>query len=1279
MSIIPEQEAACQPTDALVDRICTSPVGQLAICRAECLWDVIRAYPVVLRRFYRDRETQQQRSATHRIVPADIPAALLTMLYGDAAWLPAGMIRVFGTGEERERTCLQRLDPSDHRLCLIPEYAPAQRTRCIAYDFDGPNHSNPLKDALGSAVATYKHLTELGYPAYLVRSHSGQGYHLWLFLETEIESRVARHIATQLLVEAIADAGECAKVEINPKWHAQGSQGMPLTLPWHAGAMPGHNTLIDPGAGEPRALPPGGSFARLTYQHVCELLLRFPQVPSDEDDRQRASTSQRQTTTTDDAFTSWVRQVGGHETLIHQVYGPYLTGRSQPGKWLECRDPASPTGDRTPSARVYLDSGTFQSFRGAGRTASLFQMMVELGQAHHTAEAMQIAEQVTGHKRQHSRAGTALPYGSRMLPYDGIEPPTLTPLSMRDARAHLEAVVHQQILPMAQQHRRSVNLIRAGTGVGKSTQFGAVLKAVATGQLLDHEGKPFRVLYAAHSRATIDALVDKYLRDAHGRLLPGVAVAYPRSPKEADPGFCRRYKQVEALSQCNQSVNTLLCKACQKDMREKANAQWEKMTPKERRKTPLKSLRTPCPYQENHAQQEDARVVVGVRHSFQHGGKLLEDFALVIFDEQSEEAFFQTTHFSSAALSVWEHRMTKKQETADVLFPVLSAMKQALVAGPAEGFAHINHAIPLLPVLQRLDPEIGTKLYALHEHLQEIKWEGHSPGKPEQVIMGTFVDLPTSDEVWEGKEAIPMRGLTALVETLRAEAMAGRAVPDTRVWIRLPYGNMPGGIFTVMPRTHLIESLKQQVTVFLDATAYVPIIDRLFNGEMTVHPIPVQPNMQVHFFGDALYRWQDLQKSPWRWETLLHDIQCKCARFEQVLVIGEYAAEDTLRKVLPPNAELEHWFSGEMAGSNRYEDCDAIICIGHPREPVDELVYRIAALRWPDALAGSLPDDRPDLFATEEIIVPVAGFRDAKGQRWGRVITYPADPDVRQYALHRVATTITQAVGRIRPASEDILKHVFLYTGEPAQEMSVIRLMTLERSMAEEDPAYLRAHPYPHRRRGDESRPLVEKPDRKAASFLKYLQAAERLRAEGKPVTTYTLQQAVGGSTRTAAHYLPRILETLAIRNCKRQAMEVELSSIVEPEYAGAWAHRAFQLAEKSFPVIMPTLEHMTPEGWEKRWLRTAYYEAYVRGHVPRNAANFARAKAVFKEDEESFRRWADQHHDLWACAIPADPERDAPPEMTEQEWADISFDTWWGSLSPKMTAAVVAVQMGLF
>jgi hypothetical protein len=1247
----------------MITQICTTPYGQLAIKRTEALLKVIHDYPVLLRRFYYDREKQTDTSVTNRIFPDDIPAVLLAMIYGDESWLPTGMFRIYGTGEERNRIFLQRLDLSDQRLCVIPEYEATTTTRCIVYDFDGPNHSNPLKDALGSALTTHKYLTALGIPAHLVRSHSGVGYHLWVFFETAMKSHFARHIANHLLSEAINNPDECSKVEINPKMHAINSQCPSITLPWHVGAMPGHNTLITPGSGDILPLPENDSFALVSYKKLDELILRFPSITKVEESKQNTTGNNK------------YNNLYGNEKLIQQVYGNYLTGKIKNGKWLECHDPASPSGDRTPSAGVNIDSGYFNSFRNSGRKASILEMMVELGQARDIKDAMAIAEQVTGKKSKSWQNKPVFPYGQYMMPCDEIEPPTLTALSLEEARANLKDVVSQEIVPMVQRHEHNVSLIRAGTGVGKSWQFGELFAAIAKNQLLDEKNKPLRALYITHSRAKISELSHGYLRDKDGHRLPDVAIAYPRSKYEYTPGYCKEYEMAEHLCKYNQSVSALLCKKCQKDMRDEAKDKWKAMTKTERRKSKFKELLTPCPYQENRKQIENARVVVGVRHSFQHGGKLLEDFDLIVIDEQSEEAFFQKNTFNSSALSVWEHRMNKKTETKDILFPVLSVMKKALIAGPAEGFDNISNAIPLLPVLQKLDPEIGLKIYALDKHLQEIKWDGHSTGTPETAILGTFIDVPTLKELWEENETVPMCGIMTLISALSTEFIAGHPIADTRVWIKLPHGDDEGKIFTFMPRTHLIESLRKRVTVFLDATAYVPLMDKLFDNKLTVYSIPVKTNMKVHFYGDALYRWNDLKNGQWRLDALLHDIKRKSARFNDILFIGEKSAKEELEDILPKNIILEHWFSGEMAGSNRYEDCDAMICIGHPREPVDELVYRIAAMRWKDNLDNAKPEGNPGLFDVEGIIVPVAGFKDEKGDRWGRVIYYPKDSELQQYALHRYANTITQAVGRIRPATPGPPKEVFLYIGEPAYEMPVDQLFTLEKSLAWEDPYYLTMNPCP-RKYGQEPTPQLAKPDKNAVPFKKYLKAAKKLRDEGKPISIYSLQRVVGNGTHTAARYYARVLEVLAIHKCRRQAMEAELGSYLNNKSDCLDAHFILKSLSQE---IQKFADELTNDDWERMWLERAYYPVYQYGGKPRNAGNYSRAKSLFADIENEFQQWARKNQHRWESTKSIDdPCPEKMPKLSEMEVVEMSFDIWWASLSIKVAAAVVAYKMRL-
>jgi putative DNA primase/helicase len=70
---------------------------------------------------------------------------------------------------------------------------------------------------------------------------------------------------------------------------------------------------------------------------------------------------------------------------LQKVYGDLLTGNKKGDGWLECRDPDSPSGDRTPSAGVAdsadnAERGSFHSFR-SGDTCSVFDFLIHQGKA----------------------------------------------------------------------------------------------------------------------------------------------------------------------------------------------------------------------------------------------------------------------------------------------------------------------------------------------------------------------------------------------------------------------------------------------------------------------------------------------------------------------------------------------------------------------------------------------------------------------------------------------------------------------------------------------------------------------------------------------------------------------------------------------------------------------------------------------------------------------------------------------------------------------------------
>ena len=85
---------------------------------------------------------------------------------------------------------------------------------------------------------------------------------------------------------------------------------------------------------------------------------------------------------------------------LEDVYGEWLTGKSKPGGWLECRDPGSASGDKDPSAgvadgTVQAERGTFHSFISA-ETLSVFDFLVARGVVADFAAARRHVAQLSG-------------------------------------------------------------------------------------------------------------------------------------------------------------------------------------------------------------------------------------------------------------------------------------------------------------------------------------------------------------------------------------------------------------------------------------------------------------------------------------------------------------------------------------------------------------------------------------------------------------------------------------------------------------------------------------------------------------------------------------------------------------------------------------------------------------------------------------------------------------------------------------------------------------------
>ncbi|MHB1843250.1 MAG: TOTE conflict system archaeo-eukaryotic primase domain-containing protein [Deltaproteobacteria bacterium] len=279
----------------------------------------------------------------------------------------------------------------------VGSYCPAldDTTRWLCLDFDGAGHANALADPMAATAVAFDAFTKAGLPAYLERSGGGHGWHLWCFFDPPIPAAKAQALGRALAPKelplasgSVATATANRGIEVFPKQKSRRSGfGNLVWLPWWQGAPEGANAFYHRGAGG--ALEPfvPAEFETTAAAAVDTLLASI--APARPEARHREPAADRAPPapspgTSDPAWADW-RKRALAALPLEVVYGTWLTGKSAGAGWLECRDPASPSGDEHPSASVAdgagdAERGTFHSFI-SGRTISVFDFLVEHGGA----------------------------------------------------------------------------------------------------------------------------------------------------------------------------------------------------------------------------------------------------------------------------------------------------------------------------------------------------------------------------------------------------------------------------------------------------------------------------------------------------------------------------------------------------------------------------------------------------------------------------------------------------------------------------------------------------------------------------------------------------------------------------------------------------------------------------------------------------------------------------------------------------------------------------------
>jgi hypothetical protein len=276
----------------------------------------------------------------------------------------------------------------------VGSYCPGtdDTTRWLCLDFDGAGHADALADPQAAAMAALDAFTAASLPTYLERSGSAKGWHLWCFFDPPLPAGKAQALGRALAPKnaPLADsAGEFADprsargIEVFPKQPKirRSGFGNLVWLPWWQGAAEGGNAFHrrgDDGALEPYVPTELVTAPLDAIERVLAAQAAPPGRASPK--RVRAPAHPQPPGGGDSQWAEW-RERALAALPIEAIYGAWLTGKHTAAGWLECRDPASPTGDQHPSAGVA--DGTGEAERGAfhsfisGKTLSVFDFLVE--------------------------------------------------------------------------------------------------------------------------------------------------------------------------------------------------------------------------------------------------------------------------------------------------------------------------------------------------------------------------------------------------------------------------------------------------------------------------------------------------------------------------------------------------------------------------------------------------------------------------------------------------------------------------------------------------------------------------------------------------------------------------------------------------------------------------------------------------------------------------------------------------------------------------------------
>lgn len=285
-------------------------------------------------------------------------------------------------------------------------------TKWLCIDFDGgPEHANGLIDPKVAVIEAQKTASSFRLSSHIECSGGGHGWHLWVFFDPMVPAKQARQLGLFLCPRNLrcqngdtADPKSNKGMEVFPKQPRIKKDGFGnlIWLPWWWNAQPGGNQFyqFDESKMLSQFLPE--SFTTVSPEQVEQTLTAHVRIAPESTSTRRNTQSTQQPSDSKANASAWIdwRSTALKKLRLEDVYGSLLTGRNTGDEWLECRDPASASGDQNPSAGIATGTGTVE--RGAfhsfltGQTISVFDFLINQGKATDFRSARSLIEQLTG-------------------------------------------------------------------------------------------------------------------------------------------------------------------------------------------------------------------------------------------------------------------------------------------------------------------------------------------------------------------------------------------------------------------------------------------------------------------------------------------------------------------------------------------------------------------------------------------------------------------------------------------------------------------------------------------------------------------------------------------------------------------------------------------------------------------------------------------------------------------------------------------------------------------